>query len=77
MTRDIRATRDAFHLTTAGLARLVGVTDRTAYRWMAGTLSVPEPVWRLLELVEWAADGDESGQPFYECVRDVACRVFS
>jgi transcriptional regulator with XRE-family HTH domain len=49
MTRDIRATRDALNLTTAALARLVGVTDRTAYRWMAGTLPVPEPVWRLLE----------------------------
>jgi len=48
-SRDIRATRDRLGLSTAELARLVGVTVRTAYKWMEGS-PVPEPVWRLLEL---------------------------
>lgn len=50
MTRDIRATRDRLGLSTAELARLVGVKERTAHRWMAGE-AVPEPVWRLLETI--------------------------
>ena len=45
---DIRAVRDHLGLTTAGLAVLVGVTERTAYRWIAGTRNPPDPVLRLL-----------------------------
>lgn len=52
MTRDIRATRDRLGLTTAQLAQLVGVKNRTAHRWLANATDVPEPVWRLLELGE-------------------------
>jgi hypothetical protein len=48
MTRDIRATRDRLGLSTAGLAKLVGVSYRAAHRWIMGA-EVPEPVWRLLE----------------------------
>jgi DNA-binding transcriptional regulator YiaG len=49
MTRDIRVTRDRLGLSTAELARLVGVSYRAAHHWMEGK-AVPEPVWRLLEL---------------------------
>lgn len=52
MSRDIRATRDRLGLTTQGLADLVGVNRRTASRWAEGSREVPEPVWRLLELIE-------------------------
>jgi len=54
MARDIKATRDTLGLTTEGLAHLVGVHPRTAYRWLDGSRPVPEPVWRLLELVNIA-----------------------
>ncbi len=49
MTRDIRTTRDRLGLKTSELARLVGVGERTALRWVKGERAVPEPVWRLLE----------------------------
>jgi len=45
---DIRAVRDHLGLTTGGLAVLVGVTKRTAARWIDGTRTPPEPVLRLL-----------------------------
>lgn len=48
--RDIRVTRDRLGMTTAELARLVGVRNRTAHGWLAGK-PVPEPVWRLLETI--------------------------
>jgi transcriptional regulator with XRE-family HTH domain len=51
--RDIRATRDRLGLSTAELARLVGVSYRAAHAWMQGA-NVPEPVWRLLEIWEVA-----------------------
>ena len=49
MTRDIRAVRDRLGLTTVGLAKLVGVDQRVAGRWLAGTRDVPESVRRLLD----------------------------
>lgn len=49
-SRNIRVTRDRLGMTTAELARLVGVRNRTAHGWLAGK-PVPEPVWRLLETI--------------------------
>lgn len=64
--RDIRATRDRLGLSTAELARLVGVENRTAHGWLAGR-PVPEPVWRFLEReldVKQFAQMIVSGNPF-------------
>ena len=49
---DIRAIRVRLGLTVAALARLVGVTERTAQRWVVGKREVPPPVTRLLALIE-------------------------
>jgi transcriptional regulator with XRE-family HTH domain len=55
MTRDIRALRTRLGLKTAELARLVGVSERTAMRWDKGERPVPEPAWRMLNmfLTKW------------------------
>lgn len=60
MTRDIRVARDRLGLNTRELADLVGVTTRAAERWIAGSIEVPEPVWRILEIiqVEWRCHPD-------------------
>jgi transcriptional regulator with XRE-family HTH domain len=63
MTRDIRATRDRLGLKTSELARLVGVGERTALRWVKGERAVPEPVWRLLRMFENAMAGLERRSP--------------
>lgn len=68
MSRDIRATRDRLGLKTSELARLVGVGERTALRWVKGERAVPEPVWRLLEmfLTRWK---DHSPQTVSDCLK--------
>jgi DNA-binding transcriptional regulator YiaG len=60
--RNIRATRDRLGLTTAGLARLVGVHNRTAHRWLAGQTEVPKSIWRLLDIMEAAKEANPSLQ---------------
>jgi DNA-binding XRE family transcriptional regulator len=50
LTRDIRRARDRLGITTAAMARLVGVSLRTAQRWINAGEEVPEPVWRLLKV---------------------------
>ena len=68
MTRDIRAARDRLGLKTSELGRLVGVSERTALRWVKGERAMPEPVWRLLEMVmnRWK---DHSPQTIANCLK--------
>jgi DNA-binding transcriptional regulator YiaG len=49
--RDLPAIRAALGLTTGGLASLLGVEARTVQRYLAQEREVPEPTWRLLNLV--------------------------
>lgn len=51
VTRDIDAIRTALGLTTGGLASLLGVDVRTVQRYLTRERDVPEPTWRLLNLV--------------------------
>ena len=48
----LRAVRDRLGLTQGAAARLVGVDGRTWRYWEAGYRPIPEPVTRLLDLVE-------------------------
>lgn len=50
--RDIQALRKQLGMTVAGMARFVGVSERTVYRWLAGRSRVPESVWRMLAYME-------------------------
>lgn len=50
MIRDLAAIRAALGLTTGGLASLLGIDVRTVQRYLDGSISVPEPTWRLLNL---------------------------
>jgi len=49
---ELRAYRERLGLTVGALARLVGVDTRTAERYLAGTMRIPEPTRRLLVLAE-------------------------
>lgn len=49
---EIRSTRQRLGMTQGAAARLVGVDGRTWRRWEAGDQNMPEPVARLLCLVE-------------------------
>lgn len=42
----------ALDLTNDDLATLAGVTQRTVYRWLAGTTPVPRSVVAMLELLK-------------------------
>jgi hypothetical protein len=48
--RDLPAIRTTLGLTTGGLAALLGVDVRTVQRYLDGSIAVPEPTWRLLNL---------------------------
>jgi predicted transcriptional regulator len=50
VTRDLAEIRIALQMDTAGLARFIGVDRRTVQRYLQDQTSIPEPVWRLLEL---------------------------
>lgn len=39
-------------LTQAEAARLIGVDARTVRKWLSGERGVPEPVWRLLSVLD-------------------------
>ena len=49
MTRNIKSMRDALGISTAQLAKLLGVSPRTVARWIDGTRNIPEPTWNLLK----------------------------
>jgi DNA-binding transcriptional regulator YiaG len=51
MTRDLPTIRAALGLTTGGLASLLGIDVRTVQRYLAQEREVPEPTWRLLNLM--------------------------
>jgi DNA-binding transcriptional regulator YiaG len=59
MAYEIVTLRDRMGLTTAQLARLVGVTRQAADNWMNGR-AVPEPTMRLLRLIRWYADNKDA-----------------
>lgn len=51
MIRDLNALRGRLELTTGGLASLLGVDVRTVQRYLSQERDVPEPTWRLLNLL--------------------------
>jgi DNA-binding transcriptional regulator YiaG len=49
---ELRTTRESLGLTQGGAARLLGVDGRTWRYWEAGERGIPEPVARLMRLLE-------------------------
>jgi DNA-binding transcriptional regulator YiaG len=50
---EYKAAREALGWTHARLARVIGVSERTPYRYAEGE-AIPEPVARLLVTLVWA-----------------------
>ena len=50
----------SLNLTQVGAAKLLGVDDRTARRWLAGASAIPGPVARFLMLAKGWLDRNEA-----------------
>lgn len=48
----LRAALARLRMTRDGLARVLDVTPRTVYRWLAGATSVPQAVWLAIEALQ-------------------------